>query len=128
MLLLPGRLEAHEFCALKGKKGLTSIVFPLKHIPSPIPCETKGDKKLSGDVSYSFVYCNESVIGVLFVTNKKNTRTNKNRIIVSRDTSPEQFTANFELERLGLYLYISDCGMSTIVQCLTLHRRVIKVE
>jgi hypothetical protein len=125
---LPKGIEVGEFTCLERKKSQSTFVFLSKFVLPDTECTTQEIENVSGDLKYMYLYSGNLCVGIVFITNSIYTKSTIKRLLVSRGNSPEQFVPRFELERIGLYLFLSNCGTSSIVQALTHHSRVVKVD
>ncbi len=70
--------------------------------------------KVSGYLSYNYLLSGSVVVGLVFSTDHIRTRSTDHKLIVRSSNEPHNFTVNFNLEKMGLLMFVAE-DSSTIV-------------
>lgn len=66
----------------------------------------EGESKVSGYLSHSYLKCGSSVVGLVFSTDRSKTHNRQTSLRVLGGGNAEPFEPNFNLEKMGLLMFV----------------------
>lgn len=64
--------------------------------------------KVSGYLSYQYLMCGPTVVGLVFTTDNLRTESSYYKLVVKASSKPVNFFPNFNLEKMGLFMFVAD--------------------
>lgn len=99
----------HELGTPKDRPGLRhTVVFTRRPAADSKFTLSEAQFKVSGYLSYNYLMCGPTTVGLVFSTDDARTTFSYFRLVVKASQSPANFTPNFNLEKMGLFLFVAD--------------------
>lgn len=107
----------NRFCPLgvpKDRPGILHTAFFSKR-PVSRQYTVSDEYKVSGYVSYAYLYSGSVVVGIMFSTDNSKTLVRDCKMVVRCHEHPQNFVPNFNLEKMGLLMFVADDSSTLII-------------
>lgn len=107
----------NRFISLGIPRERTGIRHTLFFTKKPVNnlYTVQDDCKVSGYLSYSYLYCGSVVVGIVFSSDNSKTSGNDYKLVVRGKETPVNFAPNFNLEKMGLLLFIAEDSSTLVI-------------
>lgn len=98
----------------RDNPGIRHTLFFSRRPTSDVYSLSEQTFKVSGYLSYNYLLSGATVVGVVFSSDNSRSTTEVYKLVVRSADEPRNFTPNFNLEKSGLMMFVSD-NSSTLV-------------
>lgn len=99
----------------KDRPGTCHTLFFSRKPMSNVFSLADDTHKVSGYMSYNYLLSGQVVVGVVFSTENTRTRVAGHRLSVRSTAEPRNFAVNFNLEKMGLLLFLAEDSSSLAI-------------
>lgn len=93
----------------RDRPGLRhTVVFIRRPASDSLFTLSEATFKVSGYLSYNYLMCGSTTVGMVFSTDNVRTSCTHFRLVVKASPSPANWSPNFNLEKMGLFLFVAD--------------------